>query len=104
MLPYTHGSRRLDDGIHTCAGKPASITNLKPVVLNERAKDIGIPRQLALRKSRHHAAWIGQGDIKSNRVPDCQLATHPVVLDEPPSSVATITFIRNRRSSKLLLG
>ena len=32
---------------------------------------------------RHYAAWIGESYAESDRVTDCDLATYPVVLNEP---------------------
>ena len=98
----SHHSRCFHHGVHACTGKQAGGTDLASVVPSERPQNVGVPGEFILGECRRHTAWIGQDNPESYRVTDCQLATDPIVLDEPNFVRADDHIHPERRWSKRL--
>src|ERR687898_2371818 len=72
---------RLRDGVDTGA-RVERTRNVDPVVAGEGLEDLGVPREVLLRKARHAATRIWQGHGELYVVADGERATEPSVLHE----------------------
>ena len=81
-VTYSQRSRHFDYGVHARTGEQTGTANLDSVVASERPEDLGVLGELLLGKCRHYAPRIGQGHAKSYRIPDRELLSDPIVLDE----------------------
>src|SRR5215204_5695434 len=72
-------ARRLRDGVDPGA-RVERTRDVDPVVAGEGLEDLGVPREVLLRKARHAATRIWQGHADLYVVADRQRATEPLVL------------------------
>src|SRR5829696_4034268 len=74
-------ARRLRDGVDPGA-RVERTGDVDPVVAGEGLEDFGVPRKVLLRKARHAATRIWQGNAEPYVVADRERATEPPVLHE----------------------
>jgi hypothetical protein len=81
----SYRARRGDHSVHASAGELPQLTELDPIVANERPKNIGILWKIVLGKGRHHASGIEQRHAELCPITERECMTNPVVLDETRS-------------------